>query len=104
MRYRATQVVWECKNLEDLDPGAFHQASYYMTKEIGYFTVLCFRGTEKKKHYYQHVKRIANERDGGIVLLLNDKDLQVFLRQAINGKIKEDHIQSQYDITTRAIS
>jgi len=104
MRYRATQVVWECKNFEDLDSRAFQQASYYMTKEIGHFAVLCFRGTEKEKHYYQHVKRIANEKDGGIVLLLNDKDLQVFLRQAIKGKITEDHIHDQYDITTRAIS
>jgi hypothetical protein len=57
-----------------------------------------------KNHYYQHVKRIANEKDGGIVLLLTDRDLLVFLRQARNGKAKEDHIRDLYDRTVREIS
>jgi hypothetical protein len=37
-------------------------------------------------------------------LLLNDKDLKVFIRQAINGKVKEDHIQDIYDRIVRKIS
>jgi hypothetical protein len=102
-RYQATQVVWECKNFADLDADAFHQAAYYMTKEIGRFAVLCFRG-DVKKHYYQHIRRIAHEKEGGVVLLLSDKDLLVFIRQARNGKAKEDHIRDLYDNTVRAIS
>lgn len=102
-RYQATQIIWECKNFEDLDAAAFQQSSYYMTKEIGRFVVVCFRG-KVEKHYYQHIKRIAGEKEGGIVLLLTDRDLMVFLRQARNGKAKEDHIRDIYDRTVREIS
>lgn len=102
-RYQATQVIWECKNYADLDADAFHQASYYMTQEIGRFAVLSFRG-KVKNHHYEHIKRVAADKQGGIVLLLTDQDLQVFLRQASNGKLKEDHIQNAYDNIVRQIS
>ena len=101
-RYDATQVIWECKNFDDLTPSVFHQAEYYLNQRIGYFIVICYRG-EFKNHYYGHIKRISSEKNG-MVLLLNDKDLLVFLRQALNGKTKEDHIQSIYDTTIRRIS
>ncbi len=103
-RYNATQIIWECKNYEELSADDFHQASYYMTKEIGTFSILVFRGRKVKKSYFNHIKRISNEKDGGIVLLLTERDLDVFLRQAINGKTKEDHIYELYDKTIRAIS
>ena len=102
-RYEATQIIWECKNYQSLDAGAFHQAAYYMTREIGRFVVLCFRG-EVKTHHYEHVKRIAAEKNGGITLLLTDRDLDVFIRQAINGKSREEHIREIYDRTVREIS
>lgn len=53
--------------------------------------------------YYEHIKRIGESRNG-IVLLLTEKDLKVFLRQAINGKVKEAYIHEIYDKTVRAIS
>lgn len=102
-RYNATQIVWECKNYSELSSDDFHQIAYYMTKEIGRFAVVAFRG-ETKKHYYDHIKRIAGEKEGGIVLPLSENDLKVFIRQAKNGKIKETHIQEIYDRTVRAIS
>ena len=102
-RYGATQIVWECKNYQDLGSDDFQQVAYYMTKEIGRFAVLAFRG-EMKKHYYDHIKRIAGEKDGGIVLPMTEQDLKVFIRQARNGKVKESHIQEIYDRTVRAIS
>jgi len=102
-RYHATQIIWECKNFADLDPDAFRQAGSYMTQEIGRFAVLSFRG-KIKNHYYDHIRRVAADKDGGIILLLTDQDLNVFIRQARNGKIKEDHIQEIYDRTVRQIS
>jgi hypothetical protein len=39
-----------------------------------------------------------------LVLRLTEKDLRVFLRQAIKGKIKEDHINELFDRTTREVS
>jgi hypothetical protein len=102
-RYQATQVIWECKNMADLDSDAFQQCEYYMTPEIGRFIVLCFRG-KVKDHYYEHVKRIARKNDGGVILILTDQDLKVFIRQAMHGKLKEDHIQDIYDRTVRQIS
>jgi hypothetical protein len=86
-----------------LDAAAFHQAAYYMNRQIGRFVVLAFRG-EIKKHYHGHVKRISSDKDGGLVLLLNDKDLAVFIRQAIKGRAREDHLQERFDQTVRAIS
>jgi hypothetical protein len=102
-RYQSTQVIWECKNYDDLGSDVFHQSAYYMNREIGHFVVICFRG-EIKKHYYEHIKRVSGEKDGGIILLLSDKDLLVFLRQALNGKTRDDHIQQLYDTTVRKIS
>jgi hypothetical protein len=101
-RYGAVQVVVECKNYADLAASDFHQAGYYMSNVGGKFVILVFRG-EIKNHYFDHVKRLASKEDG-LVLLLNDKDLQVFVRQAINGKVKDDHIQDRFDRTVRAIS
>ena len=38
-----------------------------------------------------------------MVLLLTEKDLRVFIRQAIKGKVREDHINEIFDRTIRAI-
>ena len=102
LRYHATQVIWECKNYDDLAADDFHQTSYYMNQAIGYFIVVAFRG-EVLRHYYEHIKRIAAEKNG-LVLLFTEKDLLVFIRQARNGKVKESHIQELYDKTVREIS
>jgi hypothetical protein len=101
-RYDATQVLFECKNYEDLKAGDFQQVSYYMTEHAGKFVVVFFRG-ELKNHYFQHIKRISAA-SGGLVLLLNDKDMRVFIRQSINGRVKDSHIQDRYDKIVRAIS
>ncbi|MBG0820582.1 transposase [Planomonospora sp. ID91781] len=102
-RYGAVQVIWECKNYADLSADDFHQAGYYMTDIGGRFVVLAFRG-EIKPIYFQHIRRIADN-NKGFVLLLGEKDLQIFLRQAKNGKIiKEDHIQERYDLILRKIT
>ncbi len=100
-RYAATQVVFECKNYEDLSAGDFQQASYYFSAAGGRVVFLVFRG-EVKNHYYAHVKRCA-ERDG-LVMLLNVKDLSVFVRQALKGHVKDEHLQDRYDTTIRKIS
>ncbi len=101
-RYGATQVVWECKNYAELSAEDFHQAAYYMSDAGGRFAVLAFRG-EIKPGYYDHVSRIHRDR-GGLVLLLTERDIMTFLRQARNGKVKEDHIQDRYDMLVRRIS
>jgi hypothetical protein len=68
-RYDATQIIWECKNYEDLDAADFQQASYYMTDAIGRFVIIASRGEEKKKHYYGHIRRIAQDRKGIVGLV-----------------------------------
>ena len=102
IRYKATQVVWECKNYKDLTADDFQQATYYLNDSIGLFVVIAFRGFIKK-HYYEHIKRISHQYKG-LVLLLTNKDLQVFVRQAVKGKVSENHIQNIYDTTVREIS
>jgi len=102
IRYKATQVIWECKNYAELGADDFHQISYYLTAPIGSFGIICFRG-EPSKSYYQHIQRIAHDKDG-IVLLITDKDLQVFLRQAKHGRVKDSHINDIFARTVRAVS
>ncbi|MGW4100712.1 P-loop ATPase, Sll1717 family [Mycobacterium sp. NPDC004974] len=100
-RYNATQVIFECKNYSELQASDFQQAAYYLNDTTGRFIVIVFRG-ELKKHYMEHIKRTAG--NNGVMLVLNEKDLNVFLRQARNGVTKDDHIQDRYDHTVRAIS
>jgi hypothetical protein len=103
--YAAGQVLWECKNYADLQAGDFHQFGAYMTKAVGRFLICSYRG-EEKPHYYEHIRRILTEKspDPSMVLLLTDKDLQVFMRQAMNGKIKEDHLEEILDRFARKVS
>jgi hypothetical protein len=72
-----------------------------MTQAGGRFVIVVFRG-EIERHYYTHVRR-ACEKDG-MILLLTERDIVVFLRQAKHGKIKESHIRDIYDRTVREIS
>ncbi len=100
--YGATQVVWECKNYADIGAEDFQQISYYLNDIAGRFAVIAYRAKEFNNSYYRHIARIADQKK--MVLLLNDKDLRVFIRQAINGKVKEDHISELFDRTVRAVS
>ncbi len=102
-KYGATQIIFECKNYGDLDASDFHQVSYYMNDTIGRFAALVFRGGEIKRHYYEHVRRIADEKHG-MILFLTDRDIEILLRQAINGKSSEAHLQETFDRTVRAVS
>lgn len=101
-RYSASQVTFECKNNRDLEASDFHQACYYMSEAGGRLVFIVYRG-EQKKHYFEHIERAVRD-NRGLILLLNDKDLLVFLRQALHGKVKDDHLQDRYDTTVRALS
>ncbi|MHB8449242.1 MAG: P-loop ATPase, Sll1717 family [Mycobacteriales bacterium] len=100
-RYGATQVLFECKNYEELTASDFHQTGYYMSGQAGRLVIIVFRG-EVRNHYFEHVKKLSGQ--GGLVLMLNDRDLRVFVRQAINGKVKDSHLQDKHDRVVRAIS
>jgi len=41
---------------------------------------------------------------GGLVLLLGERDVQTLLRQAINGKSSERHLQELFDNMVRKVS
>jgi hypothetical protein len=100
-RHGASQIIFECKNYEELDASDFHQAGYYMSEPAGKLVIIVFRG-EIRNHYFEHAKKLSE--DGGMILLLSDKDLRVFLRQAGNGKVKDSHLQDKYDKMVRMIS
>lgn len=102
-KYGATQIVFECKNYPELEASDFHQVAYYMNHTIGQFAVLVFRGVEVKRHHYGHVRRIAAEKKG-MILLLTERDISILLRQALNGKSSESHLQELYDRAVREAS
>ena len=88
----------------ELDASDFQQVAYYMTRQIGTFAVMVFRG-DVQNHYYGHIKRIAADKGGdAVIILLTERDMNVFIRQSLKGKVKESHIQDIYDRTVRAIS
>ncbi|ACQ98840.1 P-loop ATPase, Sll1717 family [Burkholderia pseudomallei] len=103
-KYGSTQVVWECKNYEELQADDFHQVSYYFSQTFGKFGIIVFRGIEIKDSYHRHISTVANKNQSGQIILLTQKDLEVFLRQAINGVFKETHIQDRYDFFVRQVS
>jgi hypothetical protein len=100
-RWNASQVIWECKNYIDLKAEDFHQMAYYTNDSLGNFAIVVFRGQLEPK-YYPHLNRILKDKKT-FVLLLGDRDLKVFLRQAKAGKVKESHIQDRYDQILREI-
>ena len=101
LRWAASQVVIECKNYADLKADDFHQMGYYLNDEIGRFGIVVFRGSMSPA-YWPHLKTILKDKKS-FVLLLTEKDLCVFLRQARAGKVKESHIQDRYDEELRKI-
>jgi len=102
IKYHATQIIWECKNYKKLKADDFHQASYYINDVGGKFVVIAYRG-EHETSYFRHIQKIAHERQG-IVLLLTEKDLRVFIRQALHGRGREDHINQLYDTMVRSLA
>jgi hypothetical protein len=76
-KYSATQVIWECKNYTDIKADDFNQALYYMNDQTGRFLIM---------------------------VILRESDIKTFLRQALNGKRSEQHLQDLFDNTERLIS
>ena len=95
--------LWECKNYEKLSADDFHQAAYYINQKVGRFIIVVCRAKEPfPSSVYEHVKRVSAQ--SGLVLLLRESDLRTFLRQALNGKRSEQHIQDIFDRTERLVS
>jgi hypothetical protein len=103
-KYGATQIVWECKNYLDLSADDFHQVEYYFSETFGRFGLIAFRDNEIKDSYFRHLSNVANKNQAGIILPITQRDLEVFLRQSINGVFKENHIQDRFDHIIRSIS
>ena len=103
-KYSATQVLWECKNYGDLKADDFHQAAYYMNDQAGRFMIMVCRSESPISHHvFEHVKRVFQQTKG-LVLVLRESDVRTFLRQALNGKQSEQHLQDLFDSTERTIS
>ncbi|MEM1183828.1 MAG: transposase [Planctomycetota bacterium] len=100
LRYDATQVVWECKNYKTLKADDFHQCSYYMNNAMGRCAIIAYRGIRGSSPS-PHAIEIKRKQDG-IVLVLGDRDLKVFLRQAIKGKAREAHLRDVFDQLVRS--
>ena len=79
----------------------FQQMASNMNDQIGHFGVVVFRG-DIVPAYWPHLRTLLKDKKS-CVLLLNDKDLKVFIRQSRAGKVKEAHIQDRYDELTRAV-
>ncbi len=104
-KYSATQVIWECKNYGDLSADDFQQVAYYMNDQAGKFVIMVCRASAPfEQHIFQHVRRVSQQTKGGIVLVLKESDTRTFVRQALNGKQSEPHLQDLFDSTERLIS
>ena len=103
--HKATQVIWECKNYEELSASDFHQMAYYLDKNLGSLIIVSCRGdTWDRSHYYQHIRRISHMHEGAMVILLTDSDIKAFLRQASKGNVKDGLLRDRYDIIKAKIT
>jgi hypothetical protein len=103
-KYGATQIIWECKNYADLKADDFHQATYYINEQSGRFLIMVCRSPEPMSNQVvNHLKRVFAQTKG-IILVLRESDIRTFLRQALNGKRSEQHLQDLFDNTERLIS
>jgi len=102
MKFGATQIIWECKNYAPLRAEDFAQIGYYLNSNCR-FAVICFRGKEDVLDHNakEHLRKIKTEKNG-LVLLFNDRDMEVIIRQAKNGKKNSDaHINERFDSIER---
>lgn len=102
-KYDATQVTWEVKNYDKLCADDFHQAGYYMSNAAGRFVVVVHRGQDMGNRYLRHVRRIADDKQG-MVMILTGKDVRALLSQVLAGHSAEDYLHELYDRACRAIS
>jgi hypothetical protein len=103
-KYNATQILWECKNYGELGADDFHQAAYYMNDQAGRFVIMvCRSSSPLSQHVFEQVRRVYQQVKG-LVLILRESDIKTFLRQAVNGKQSEHHLQDLYDTSERLIS
>jgi len=74
-RYIATQVIFECKNYNDLSADDFAQVDHYLNDRIGpLWSDSIPGGPEIKPAYYSQIKEIAIK--NGLVLLLGNAILK----------------------------
>jgi hypothetical protein len=103
-KYKATQILWECKNYGDLTSDDFHQAAYYMNDQVGRFIIMvCRCSAPLPRHVFDHVRRVFSQTKG-LVLILRESDIKTLLRQALNGKRSEHHLQDLFDTAERMVS
>ena len=75
-----------------------------MNEQAGRFIIMVCRSQEPlSQQVYEHVKRVFTQTKG-LVLVLRESDIKTFLRQALNGKKSEQHLQDLFDTTERLIS
>jgi hypothetical protein len=103
-KWAATQIVWECKNYADLKADDFQQSAYYMNDAAGRFVIMVSRTLSPlSNHIFEQVRRVYHQ-SKGLVLVLRESDIKTFLRQALNGKHSEHHLQDLYDTSERLVS
>jgi hypothetical protein len=103
-KWAATQVIWECKNYADLQADDFQQVTCYMNELAGRFVIMvCRNPSPLSQHTFEQVRRVYQQAKG-LVLVLRESDIKTFLRQALNGKQSEHHLQDLYDNSERRIS
>jgi hypothetical protein len=99
---QAEQTKTTVQTAPECSPTCHFRTGVYLTDTIGRFGRVCFRGEKVSNTYYGHLKRLAYK-DGKYRVLITERKVKVFLRQAKHGKVKESHIQEIYDRTIRKI-
>jgi DNA-binding NarL/FixJ family response regulator len=90
-RYNSLLVPVETKNSKALHSSHFNQLEAYLTKPIGKWGILCFRGSIQSKHLRQ-IRGAHNE--GIFLMLLTDSELIKLAKAKISGR------QSREDYST----
>jgi len=93
-RYDSLLVPVETKNSKSLHSSYFSQLEGYLTKPVGKWGILCFRGRIEPKHL-QQVKGAHNE--GKFLMLLTDSELVGLAKAKISGRQSRDDFGATLD-------
>jgi hypothetical protein len=98
-KWSATQVVFECKNYEQLKAADFQQVGHYLDKGMTKCAVLCCRASVSEKYWQEHLRDLYTA--GKMVIILTAQDTRTLIRQARSGKSSDRHLWEKMSAVER---
>jgi hypothetical protein len=100
-KYGCTNIVFECKNTEKLEPDHINQLAEYLGRPLGRFGVIVSR-LPPEKNLQRKAVTVFN-RNQKVILFLSDDDLAEMAQLDAQGQDPTEVIERKYVQLTRAV-